>query len=293
MTLFEGFERARIDTGEAIINLVHRGKGPPLLLLHGYPQTHVCWHKVAPHLTDRFTLIIPDLRGYGDSKGPEPDEDHLGYCKRAMARDMLHVMERFGYYHFALAGHDRGGRVAYRLALDHPDRVQRLAVLDIVPTLELAEMTSYGLALAIYHWFFLAQPHPLPETLIGHAPDFYLRRTVRSWTGIEGSIDPAAMAEYERCFRNPSVIRAACEDYRAGLSIDLEHDRADRTSGRCIHCPLLVLWGARGILSEIYNPVSIWQRWADDARGSPLPFGHFLMEEAPLETAKALADFFG
>jgi haloacetate dehalogenase len=300
--MFEGFTREWIDTGEAEIHLVRGGEGPPLLLLHGYPQSHVCWHKVAPRLAEAFSLVIPDLRGYGDSSGPEPDDGPEGeneaYSKRAMAEDMVEVMRILGHERFALAGHDRGGRVAYRLALDFPETVTRLATLDIVPTLEMAERVDLELAVSTYHWFFLAQPPPLPERLILGDPDFYLEHTLRSWLGPKGeiapdAITPEALAEYRRCFRQDSVVRAACADYRAGLTSDLENDRADREAARRIACPLLALWGAESSEQKAaFDFEAIWHGWAEDVTGAAIDAGHFLMEEAPEETADALLRFF-
>lgn len=289
--MFEGFESARVPTAEAEIFVRRGGAGPPLLLLHGYPQSHVAWHKVAPRLARRFTVVVPDLRGYGDSRGPAPDPGHTAYAKRAMARDMVEVMAGLGFARFALAGHDRGARVAYRLALDEPNRVERLAVLDIVPSLETAELTDKDLALATYHWFFLAQPAPLPERLIGADPDFYLDHTLDSWLGTPGAISPEARAEYRRCFRKDSVIRAACADYRAGLSVDLDHDRADRAAGRRIACPVLALWARQGSDGKAIDHLTLWRRWADEVVGLEAPCGHFLMEEAPETVAAALEDF--
>ena len=295
--MFEGFTREWIETGEAEIHLVRGGEGPPLLLLHGYPQSHVCWHKVAPRLAETFSLVIPDLRGYGDSSGPAPDdgpgEENEAYSKRAMAEDMVEVMRTLGHERFALAGHDRGGRVAYRLALDTPETVTRLATLDIVPTLEMAERVDLGLAVSTYHWFFLAQPAPLPERLILGDPDFYLEHTLQSWLGARGEIAPAALAEYRRCFGEESVVRATCADYRAGLTSDLENDRADRAAGRRIACPLLALWGAESSEQKAaLDFEAIWRGWAEDVTGVAIDAGHFLMEEAPEETAEALLRFF-
>ncbi|MBI2466610.1 MAG: alpha/beta fold hydrolase, partial [Candidatus Rokubacteria bacterium] len=267
--------------------------GPPVLLLHGYPQTHVAWHRVGPALASAVTVVAADLPGYGDSTGPDPDRDRQAFAKRATAATLVEVMQALGFARFAVAGHDRGGRVAYRMALDHPGRVTRLAVLDIVPTLDMVEMTDRDLALATYHWFFLAQPHPLPERLIGGDPDFYLEWTIGRWLGRPGGIDPAALAEYRRCFRKPSVIRAACEDYRAGLGLDVEHDRADRDAGRRIACPVLVLWAAQGTDGKAVEPLAVWGRWAERVTGQPLAAGHFLMEEAPDATAAALLAFLG
>ena len=291
--MFEGFEYPQVNTGDATINLVHGGSGPPLLLIHGYPETHVAWHKVAPLLKDSFTLIMPDLRGYGDSSGPEPDPQHRNYSKRAMAQDMVGVMMSLGYDSFAVAGHDRGARVAYRLTLDHPDRVTQLAVLNIIPTLDTFELMGYKDAISTYHWYFLAQPYPLPEKLIGSDPEFYLRHTVSSWTDNPQPIAPEAMDEYLRCFRKESVINAACEDYRAGASVDIELDREDRDAGNRIQCPVLVLFGEHGSgTTGVPSPLDVWRQWAQNVTGFGLDCGHFLMEEAPEETAEALKNFF-
>ena len=288
--MFEGFESRRIPTQETEIHLKIGGAGPPVLLVHGYPQTHVTWHKVAPILAPHFTVVVPDLRGYGDSAAPEPDAEHRSYSKRAMAQDCADVMTTLGFARFVVAGHDRGGRVAYRLALDHRERVERLAVLDMVPTLDTAERTDLSRARSGYHWFFLAQPSPLPEKLIGGDPEFYIRHTLHSWVGDPAAFTPEALAEYIRCYQNPSMIRATCEDYRAGLTIDLEIDRADREAGRKITCPVLSIWGSRR--SKGFNPPEIWRRWADEVQGVSLDCGHFVMEEAPIETANALIKFF-
>jgi haloacetate dehalogenase len=289
--VFEQFTQQRLSTEAGDIHVLRGGSGPPILLLHGYPQTHVGWHRIAPGLARRFTVVAPDLPGYGDSTGPEPDPSHAAYSKRVMASALVGVMERLGFDRFALAGHDRGGRVAYRMALDAPARVTRLAVLDIVPTLETLEMTNRDLALGTYHWFFLAQPYPLPETLIGGNPEFFLEYTIDSWLARGGALDAEAMSEYRRCFRKKAVIRATCEDYRAGMTLDLDHDRADREAGRRIACPVLVLWGQRKTDGREFDSLAIWKRWAHDVRGGPITGGHFLMEESPEETLAALVDF--
>jgi len=289
-----GFSLRRIETGEASINLAVGGAGPPLLLLHGYPQTHLCWHQVAPRLARRFTVVCPDLRGYGDSRGPSQETpDHAAYSKRAMARDQVAVMAALGFERFGVVGHDRGGRVAYRLALDHPDRVARLALLDIIPTGEMLARVDQALAYGSYHWFFLAQPFDLPERLIASDPDFYLERTIASWAGEGAVLAPEAMDAYRAAFRKPAVIHAACEDYRAGLGIDAELDRADKAAGRRIACPLLALWGERRPERNSDQWLAIWRQWADRVEGRPVQCGHFLAEERSDEVAAELERFFG
>jgi len=263
-----------------------------LLLLHGYPQTHVIWHKVAPKLAARFTVVAPDLRGYGGSDTPPGGKNAAAYAKRVMAADQVKAMAALGHDRFHLAGHDRGGRVAYRLALDYPERVIRLAVLDIIPTLEQFERMGKGGAHGSFHWFFLAQPAPFPETLIGADPEYFLRHMAESWCATPGAIADAAMAAYIDAFRNPDVIRATCDDYRAGIGIDCEIDRADRTAGKRIACPLLALWGARGRPHKAAGVMEVWRDWATDVRGEGINCGHFLPEEAPDETADALLSFF-
>jgi haloacetate dehalogenase len=284
--MFEGFELETIDTGEVSVRVRHGGSGPPLLLLHGHPQTHVMWHRIAPLLAREFTVVAPDLRGYGDSGKPPTTPDHEPYSKRAMARDQIALMRRFGFERFAVAGHDRGGRCAYRLALDHPRSITRLAVLDIIPTGETFRRANMAFGLGYWHWFFLAQPAPLPERLIGADPDgYYFRDRGAPW------LDPEALADYLRCAHDPATIHAMCEDYRAGASIDFELDEADRGVRR-IACPLLALWGRAGRLEAWYDVPAIWRDWADDVRGQALDCGHFLPEEAPDATYAALREFF-
>ncbi len=283
--MFEDFTHTRIETSEATVNLRHGGSGPPLLLLHGHPQTHAMWHRIAPKLAETYTVVCADLRGYGDSTKPRTTEDHAPYSKRAMARDQVEVMRHLGFERFAVVGHDRGARCAYRLALDHPDRVSALAVLDIIPTGEHFWRTDIAFAMGYWHWFFLAQPHPLPERLIAADPDaFYLRRG-RSMFAEE------ALAEYQRCFRDPATIHAMCEDYRAGATIDLALDKADKEAGRRIACPVLALWGNKGGMPRWYDVVAVWREWADDVQGAGLDCGHYLAEEAPDETLAALEPF--
>ena len=287
--LFPGFESVDVDIDGARIHAVTAGSGPPALLLHGFPQSHVCWHKVAPALAEHATLVIPDMPGYGDSIGPKPDDKHLEYSKRATGRRMLEFMSKLGHRQFDLVGHDRGGRVGYRMALDHPQALTKLVILDIVPTLEIAEATDYKRALSSWYWSFLAQPVPLPERLISAEPDFLLDYLMQGWHA-DMFIDPRAMAEYHRCFRKYSVIQAFCEDYRAGMGVDLEYDRADRDAGRKIKCPVTVLWGQGGTHSNYVDMIAVWKRWATNVSGGPLPCGHFLPEEQPEKTAKALID---
>jgi haloacetate dehalogenase len=282
--LFPGFKQRTVQVGEAgediQIHCEFGGDGPPLLLLHGYPQTHVIWHKVAQKLAERHTVVCADLRGYGDSSKPPGTADHGNYSKRVMARDQVRLMESLGHKQFAVVGHDRGGRVAHRMARDHRDRVKKLCVLDICPTLTMYEKTSMEFAKAYYHWFFLIQPAPFPETLIGHDPEYYL-----PWKsgGRHGNAmpytAPEAIAEYVRCFSNPAAIHASCEDYRAAASIDLEHDRADLADK--IRCPMLALWGERGVVNRLFKPIEDWRAVATDVRGKALPSAHFIPEEVP------------
>ncbi len=285
--MFDGFQTTRIDTGEVEINVRHGGSGPPLLLLHGYPQTHAMWHAVAPVLAEEHTVVACDLRGYGDSGRPRTTADHWPYCKRAMAADQVAVMRALGFDRFAVAGHDRGGRVAYRLALDHPERVRRLAVLDIVPTGEVWTRADRAFGMGYWHWFFLAQPAPLPERLIAGDLDAYY-----GFHGTRDRMAPEALAEYRRCGADPAVIHAMCEDYRAGATLDLEHDLADRSRRRRIACPLLALWGGRWFLEDWYDVLAIWRDWAGDVQGRALDCGHYLPEEAPEETTAELRAFF-
>ncbi len=291
--MFEGFELMSIDTGEAVIHVRHGGSGPPLLLLHGHPQTHVMWHKIAPRLSEDFTVVATDLRGYGNSSKPRTTPDHAPYSKRAMASDQVEVMGQLGFEQFFVAGHDRGGRCAYRMALDHPERVLKLAVLDIVPTGEAFRRADMAFGLGFFHWFFLAQPYPFPERLIGADPDnFYFRHRKQVGAGERLTyFDPEAFEAYRHAYRNPETIHAMCEDYRAGASIDFEMDEADRGQRR-IACPLFALWGRNAEPDEWYDVLAIWRDWADDVHGKALDCGHYLAEEAPEETYAALRDFF-
>ncbi|MEN3977268.1 alpha/beta hydrolase [Emcibacter sp. SYSU 3D8] len=289
---FPGFERRRIATDGAEINLVTGGSGPPVLLLHGYPQTHVMWHQVAPVLAENFTVVVPDLRGYGDSSKPPAGE--LTYAKRTMAMDNVQVMRALGFETWCVAGHDRGARVSYRMAFDHPDRVEKLCILDVVPTIEQYDAAGKNrkVAVGMYHWFFLASPAPLPERLIGGDPEYYLRHSMETWSGQDARFDPAAMAEYIRCFSDPETIRATCDCYRAGPTVDCDIDEATRKAGEKISCPTLILWGDRDGKWDEDRMLGTWKRWASDVRGQAVPGGHFCPEEAPDETAKAIGEFF-
>jgi haloacetate dehalogenase len=285
---FPGFVTQRIQTSGATINTLRGGSGPPLLLIHGYPQTHVMWHKIAPRLAQRFTVVMTDLRGYGDSSKPPDGENHSNYSKRAMALDQVEVMRALGFERFAVVGHDRGARVTWRLAVEHAESVTKAAVLDIVP-LPYSRVTR-EFATQYFHWFFLIQPAPFPETLIGNNAEYYLRsRFLRPGAGTN-AIAPEALAEYVRCFRDPATIHATCEDYRAGASIDLDHSGEDGT--RKVMCPLLVLWGERGTVGRLEPVMDIWREKAVNAAGRSLPAGHFLPEEVPEETLSALLEFF-
>ena len=288
-TIIPGFVAQRVTVGDAQINLAHAGAGPPLLLLHGYPQTHAMWHRVAPLLAERFTVVAPDLRGYGDSFKPAGDDRHETYSKRTMARDMVSVMSALGFDRFFVAGHDRGARVGHRMALDHPDRVSRLAVIDIVPTHHLFATADTAFGGAYYHWFFLSQAPPLPETLIDGSAMFFLNTTLQRWSATPGAITPEARAEYERCF-DTDTIHASCEDYRAAATIDLEHDEEDL--GRKVECPVLALWGEFGRMGRLYDVMETWRARAADVRGAVLPCGHFVPEEVPEGTARELLAFF-
>lgn len=291
--LYPGFESIAVDTGDVEFFCRTGGAGPPLLLLHGYPQSHVIWHRIAPKLATSFFLVMPDLPGYGRSSIPPLSEDHAAYSKRAMAHGVKDLMRQLGHERFAVAGHDRGGRVAYRLALDSPEAVERVAVLDILPTSEYWDRLDRGFGMKIYHWMFLAQAAPFPETLIAADPIRFLDHTLASWTA-EKSLDcfaPAALAQTRAWFSDPDRIAATCEDYRAGAGIDYRHDRADLDAGKRLKMPFLALWGSKGIATSVDDPLAVWKTWCPEAQGQALECGHFLPEEAPDETAAALSRF--
>lgn len=287
--MLEGFTTEPITVGEARIHTARGGDGPPLLLMHGYPQTHLTWRRVAPVLADRFTVVCPDLRGYGDSDKPPGGSDHGGYSKRRMALDQVEVMRTLGFERFTVIGHDRGARVGLRMALDHPDAVERLAVLDIVPTRTIYENLDRVRATTVWRYLFLVQPPDLPERLIGSDPGFYLRWTFGEWFGTTGCIEDEAFAEYERCF-DAASIHATCEDYRAGAGIDLVHDAADADTQ--LACPVLALWSRDGLGSR-WDVLGIWARRGPDVSGRALDCGHFLPEERPDDVVEELDRFLG
>jgi haloacetate dehalogenase len=291
MLRFPHFQEHTVDTGEVRLRTQIGGSGPPLLLLHGHPQTQAMWHRVVAPLAERFTVVAMDLRGYGDSSAPTHTPDHAAMSKRAMARDAVAVMHHLGCERFRVLAHDRGARVAHRLAVDHAERIERLVLLDIAPTLAMYEQTSMAFATAYFHWFFLIQPAPLPETLISADPDFYLQRVMGGRHAGLGAFAPEALAEYLRCARNPDTVHAICEDYRAAATIDLEHDRADHDAGVKLACPLLVLWGAHGVIQRCFDPMAEWRRVAADVRGHALPCGHYIAEEAPQALLDAALPF--
>jgi haloacetate dehalogenase len=290
--VFEGFERVRVDTGGAVISAVHGGTGPPVLLLHGFPETSAMWHRIAPELARDHTVVAADLRGYGSSTCPPSGPDHAGYSFRAMAADQVAVMAALGHERFAVVAHDRGARVAHRLTLDHPDAVTRLALLDIMPTLHVYGTVDRALATAYYHWFFFIQREPVPEMLIAAEPIRYLHALLGGWGSGLGAFAPAALAEYEQAFADPEHRHAMLEDYRAGASIDLEHDRAD--IDRRVEVPTLILWGSRGVVgNRPDDPLTVWRERVADPRGAVVDAGHFLVEERPDETLAELRAFLG
>jgi haloacetate dehalogenase len=290
--LFPGFATERIAAPGVDIHAVvgPRRDAPAVLLLHGYPQTHAMWHKVAPRLAERYNVVATDLRGYGDSGKPPTDPDHAPYSKRAMAADQVAVMRSLGHERFLVVGHDRGARVGHRMAVDHPDAVMKLAVLDIAPTLAMYENTTEAFARAYWHWFFLILPAPVPEKMIGADPIYLLKASMSRGAAGMKPFTPEAWSEYERC-RTPEMIHASCEDYRAAAGIDLVHDRADREAGRKVRCPLLALWGEHGVIQACFKPMDEWRRVAEDVRGRALPAGHYLAEEIPELVTEELERF--
>lgn len=290
-TLIPGFRAAMVEGAGARLRVATGGAGPPVVLLHGYPQTHAMWQRTAPELARTHTVIAPDLRGYGGSERPPADDDDAGYSKRAMGADVVAVMDALGHERFAVVAHDRGARVGHRLALDHPGRIERLCVIDIVPTRAVFTQARQDVATGNFHWFFLIQPGGLPETMIGADPDYWFGELLRRWTGAAGmgAFTPEALEEYRRAWRDPEFIRASCGDYRAGAGIDLVHDEADL--GRRVACPLLALWGAEARIGGRFDVLAEWRARASDVRGRPVPGGHFLVEESPAQTLAEIAAF--
>jgi haloacetate dehalogenase len=294
--MFDGFDSELVATREASIFVRRGGDGPPLLLLHGFPETHLMWRDVAPLLKRHFTVVCADLRGYGQSSCPPSDSNHSPYAKRAMAEDMVQVMETLGHDRFAVAGHDRGGRVAYRMALDSPQSISGLGVLDIVPTATAWDQADARLALAFWPWVLLAQPEPLPERLLAAAPDAVIEDALGQWGSSANLFSPAVREAYIEALSDAEHIHAICEEYRAAAAIDREYDQADRDSGKRIECPVFALWSSSGGVNTWYadqgGPLTLWRKWADDVTGRPIDGGHFFPEEKPEETADALGDFF-
>ena len=289
--MFESFHEFDIETEETLIHGRKGGDGPPLLLLHGFPQTHLMWHAIAPRLAQRFTVVAADLRGYGKSGTPPSTDDHEPYSKRAMARDMVAVMGKLGYERFSVAGHDRGGRCAYRMALDHPDSVIRLAVLDLVPTSEAFNRADMEFALGFWPWSLLAQASPFPERLIAGNPELIANYPLDTWSSDPGRFPSDVRDEYERQFHDSKHVHAICEEYRAAATLDFQHDEGDKGHRR-IKCPVLALWSKHGAVEAWYDPIEIWKEWATDVAGRAIDCGHFLPEEAPEETYEELVAFF-
>ena len=291
--MLDGFKRSNIKTKGARIVTVVGGSGPPLLLMHGNPFNHLSWHKVAPPLAREFTVVCTDLRGYGDSEKPPGGDDHSGYSFRAMAQDQVEVMAKLGFARFMAAGHDRGARVLHRMCLDHPGKVERAAILDIIPQHHLLNNMTRDWGKFSWHWLFMIQPYDLPERLMGADPDYFISRKLAKTPQGLGFFGKEALAEYMRCFRDPQTIHAICEDYRATFGVDLDMDTADVAAGRKVECPVLLLWGATGGVGRNHKPMEIWQRYGADIRGGKaLPCGHYLSEEAPDETTEELRAFF-
>jgi haloacetate dehalogenase len=291
--MFEGFKLEKISVADGALRVRIGGSGPPLLLIHGNPQTHAMWHLVAPELARSYTVVAPDLRGYGQSFKPPVTTDHAPYAKREMARDMVELMQSLGHDRFLVAGHDRGGRVAHRLAIDHPERVKRLVLLDIIPTIEHFERANMAFGLGYYHWFWFAQPHPFPEDVICGAPDAWFRAHTSREPKPPDFFAPEALADYLAATRTREMITGMCEDYRAAATIDFEHDKASRAAGQRIRCPLHVLWGAKGKIGQWYDALAIWRTYCDaEVTGGPINTGHYLAEEDPATIIAELRAFF-
>ena len=290
--MFENFTTKRLRANNVDINTLIGGSGPPLLLLHGYPQTHLIWHRVAPELAKHYTVVATDLRGYGASEKPVGLEDHANYSKREMAKDQVEVMRQLGFDSFYLCGHDRGARVSHRLAIDHPDAVKRVMLLDISPTLTMYEQTTMDFARSYWWWFFLIQPTPFPESMVAAAPDTFLKKKIGWGYGGLSAFTAETYAAYLACVSDPATMHGMCEDYRAAASIDLEHDRADRIAGKKIACPVNVLWGEHGVVNRCFKPIEVWQRVANDVRGKTVPCGHYIPEEVPEELLQEMIHFF-
>ena len=287
--MFDGFKSAKIKSNKININYKIGGKGYPILMLHGYPQTHIMWRKIAPILSQNYTVICSDLRGYGDSDKPSSDVIHRNYSKKEMAKDQAELMELLGFKKYIVVGHDRGARVAHRMGLDYQDKISKMVLMDIVPTNHVFDTANMTLATRYYHWFFLIQKHPFPEKLIGNDPEFYLRSKLFMWGLNEQYMSEDVINEYLRCFSNPDTIRASCEDYRAGATIDMEDHNNDYD--KKIECPLLILWGKKGTVEELYDPIEVWNKWAKNVQGFSLDCGHFIPEERPEETIDYIKNF--
>ena len=287
--MFKNFKQDIIEVNGVNINYKIGGKGEPLLLLHGYPQSHVLWRKIAPLFAENYTVICSDLRGYGDSDKPQSDKKHLTYSKKTMGLDQNELMKKLGFKEYFLVGHDRGGRVAHRMAIDFKENIKKISVLDIVPTSHVFKNTNAILAKRYYHWFFLIQSYPHPETMIGNDPEYFIRSKLQMWGANNEYLTEEIIQEYLRCF-TVDTIHASCEDYRAGASIDLVHHAED--FDKKISCPLQVLWGSKAFVEELYDPIKVWKEWALNVEGQSIDCGHFLPEESPVETYNAIINFF-
>ena len=288
--MFKNFQKQTFSSASISTNYVVGGSGPPLLLLHGYPQTYFIWHKIASELSNKYTVVASDLRGYGDSSKPISDKKHASYSKRAMAKDQVQLMSHLGFDRFLVAGHDRGGRVGHRMTLDYPGVVEKLVVMDIAPTYTMYMTADMDFAKSYYHWFFLIQPADIPERMIGADPEFYLNKKFKQWGKDSNAFSKKAFSEYLRCFTS-ETIKASCEDYRASASIDLEHDQIDIDNNNKIECPMMVIWGDKGYVGNKYDIITEWKKFATHVVGYSLPCGHYLPEEAPNETLQALVTF--